>query len=115
MITPITNVGYETDFKKIVILLLMVGMLMIFIGYQQEKSLSPFPHVLYKYIPKSYYDEMFSQIPIISTFTKLFNNASPWEEAKPGYDQYNDIYSYNHFTKKGEYNFFDHQDSYYEY
>jgi hypothetical protein len=115
LLTNVQDVAYNNDFKKIVILLLMIGILMIFIGYQQEKSLSPFPQVIYKYIPKSYYDEMFSQMPIISTFSKLFNSASPWEAAKPGYDQYNDIYTYNHFTRKGAYNFYDHQDSYYEY
>lgn len=114
-ITPISEVGYDIGFKKILMLLLIIGLVMLFIGYQQEKSLSPFPQIIYKYIPKSYYDEMYQNTPVTSIFSKMFNNASPWMSAKPGYDQRSDIYTYNHFTKQGSYNFYDHQDTYYEY
>lgn len=95
--------------KKIIILLLLLGLAMILISTYQEKS---FPQTIFKYIPKSYYDEMYYNRPITSIFGKMFHNASPWSEAKPGYDQYSPIYSYNHFTKKGAFNFYDNQDIY---
>ena len=103
------------DGKKIIILLLILGIIMVIFGYYREKDLNPFPQIIYKYIPKSYYDELYHNTPIISHFSKLFNNSSPWMKAKPVYDNLNDIYTYNHFTKKGAYNFYDNQDTYYEY
>ena len=101
--------------KKIIILLLLIGLVMIFVGYYQVKDLSHYPQIIYKYIPKSYYDEMFNQASVRSIFGRMFNNASPWHSAKPGYDRYDPIYSYNHFTRKGAYNFYDNQDLYYDY
>ena len=113
-VIPLLETGYDNSFKKIVILLLIIGLVMLYIGYMQEKTLSPFPQVIYKYIPKSYYDELYQQAPITTIFSKLFNNASPWMAAKPGYD-HNEAYTWNNFTKKGAFNFYDNQDTYYDY
>ena len=113
--SPLAEPNLDIGFKKIIILLLLIGLVMIFVGYYQIKDLTNYPQVIYKYIPKSYYDEMFIQAPITSVFGKMFNNSSPWHSAKPGHDHHEPVYTYNHFTKKGAYNFYDNQDLYYDY
>lgn len=113
--TPVVDCTIDNTMKKIVLVMLILGVVMIVVGYNLHQNTQSFPEIIYKYIPKSYYDEMFIQPPVRSIFGRMFSNVSPWHEAKPGYDYTEPIYSYNHFVKRGAYNFYDNQDLYYDY
>lgn len=98
--------------KKIVLVLLILGIIMIVVGYYRHSDMKNYQHVIYKYIPKSYYDELYIQPSVRSIFTKMFNNASPWMEAKPGHDD-KSFYGYNHFIKNyADKRTYDHADLY---
>lgn len=107
------NTDYSPG-KKIVILLLILGILMTVMGYWKYEDYKVHPNVVYKYIPKSYYDELYINTPIYKLFGKMFNSACPWVKAKPGYDPKPNIpYFFNHFAKNVT--AYDNQDFYQDY
>ncbi len=53
----------------------------------QAKNQTPPPRVEYRYIPKSFTQEQFERLPIMSIYGKLFTHQDPWtnQEGYPGY------------------------------
>ena len=62
--------------KSLVLFFLFIGLIMIIMG--QNKNQNPLPFVEYRYIPKSFTDEQYERLPIMSTFGKLFTHHDPW-------------------------------------
>lgn len=99
--------------KKIVMLILILGIMMVGQKYWMKEPYSG-PNLIYKYIPKSYYDELYFETPVRRMFGKMFHNAIPWMEAKPGYDKLpRTPYFFNHFAKNVS--AYDNQDFYQDY
>lgn len=72
--------------RSIVLFFLFLGILFMVIG--QHKNSHPVNTVEYRYIPRSFTDEQYQQLPIMATFGNLFTHPDPWLTSI-GYDSYN--------------------------
>lgn len=72
--------------KTVSITLFFMGILMIVIGYYQNKlkRVSKKEKIKYKFIPRSYYDEQLSNDTTESHFSSLFDSNSPWFKSTVG-------------------------------
>jgi hypothetical protein len=86
---------YNRNKKKIkkmnsfVFLFLLIGIMMMFIGYLKSNQSCPPPIVEYRYIPRSFEDEQVLETPVLSIFGKMFSDVSPWER-EVGYSTFSE-------------------------
>ena len=61
--------------KSIILFFLIIGLIMISIGYQRKliSNMETKTIVEYRFIPRSIYDEQFGQNKLESTYTDMFN------------------------------------------
>jgi len=64
--------------KSIVILLLIIGIIMIVMGYNREYSKCPNPIIEYRFIPRTFYDEQLSAPNLMKQFSSLFEDENVW-------------------------------------
>lgn len=65
--------------KSIILFFFFLGVILIMMGNRNDEC--PPPRVEYRYIPRDFNEEMYSQVPILATYGKLFTHADPWEES----------------------------------
>ena len=75
--------------RSIVILLLLLGVIMIAVGYVKTNQECPPPVVEFRYVPKTFEQEQDLPVPLLSIYGKMFNNASPWQVTQGYADQVN--------------------------
>ena len=61
--------------KSIAILLLIIGIVMIVIGYLKDKDNCDVPKIEYRYIPRNFGDEQNSTSNLKDLYADMFNNA----------------------------------------
>jgi len=64
--------------KSVVILLLIIGIVMIIMGYYREYSKCPNPIIEYRFIPRTFYDEQLSTPNLMKQFSGLFEDENVW-------------------------------------
>jgi len=68
--------------KAIAIFILFIGMFLVIQGYySQVANIKNTPTIVYKYIPRSIYDEQLSSDPslmVSQQFKSMFENINPW-------------------------------------
>lgn len=64
--------------KSVVILLLLIGIILVAVGYVKSNQSCPPPVVEFRYVPKSFEQEQDVPTPVLSLFGKMFENSSPW-------------------------------------
>jgi hypothetical protein len=62
-----------------IFLLVLLGIMMMFMGYVKSNQSCPPPIVEYRYIPRSFEEEQTLETPVLSIFGKMFQDVSPWE------------------------------------
>ncbi len=68
--------------KSLVFLFLLVGFVLVVIGFVKTNQDCPPPIVQFRYIPKTFNQEQSVQQPISSIFGTMFDNVSPWQETR---------------------------------
>lgn len=66
--------------KSFVILLLMVGIVMITVGYMENYKQCPLPKIEYRYIPRSFYEEQVSSVNLKNYYSDMFNEPDTWSK-----------------------------------
>jgi hypothetical protein len=66
--------------RSVVIFLFCFGIILIIhsIYDQKYKAIQNNVRVEYRFIPRTYYDEQLSSIPVSSMFKNMFDKESPW-------------------------------------
>lgn len=66
--------------KTIIILVLFIGLFMVTHGiYEQKlKNVSEKEKIVYKFIPRTYYEEQLSDNNVMTKLSSMFNDNSPW-------------------------------------
>ena len=65
--------------KSFIIFFFLVGIIFMIMGNQKFDS--PPPRIEYRYIPKTFEEEQYDQVPILATFGKLFTHSSPFDDS----------------------------------
>jgi len=64
--------------RTIALLLLFIGVSMVITGYVRDKRYKQEVKVVYKYIPRTFQESQDNPPPLMSIFSKMFNEPSPW-------------------------------------
>jgi hypothetical protein len=66
--------------RAIIIFLFCFGIILIIhsIYDQKYKAIQNNVRVEYRFIPRTYYDEQLSSVPVSSMFKNIFDKESPW-------------------------------------
>ncbi len=66
--------------KSLILVLLIIGLVMIGVGYTKSNMQCPPPRIEYRYVPKSFNEEQQVHTPImaISGMSGMFNNEDTW-------------------------------------
>ena len=74
-------------YKEILILILFIGIIFIIVDVIKSTYKCKDTRVIYKYIPRTYEEEMESPIPVTDIFIKMFEQPSPWVRSIGNYDR----------------------------
>ena len=74
--------------KTLVIFVLFIGMFLIIQGVYDEKlkAAEDKKQIVYKFIPRTYYEEQLQDSELESKMSKMFNQVSPWFDRAQGPD-----------------------------
>lgn len=66
--------------KSLILVLLIIGLVMIGVGYVKSNMQCPPPRIEYRYVPKSFNEEQQVQTPIMamSGMSDMFGKEDPW-------------------------------------
>ena len=64
--------------KSLAILLLLIGIIMIVIGYTKSTVKCPLPRIEYRLVPQTFLDEQLNTNNVDSTFKTMFESKDPW-------------------------------------
>ena len=66
--------------RSVIIFLFCFGIILIIhsIYDQKYKAIQNNVRVEYRFIPRTYYDEQLSSVPVSSMFKNMFDKESPW-------------------------------------
>ncbi len=69
-----------------IMVLLMIGVIMVAVGYVKSNQQCPPPRIEYRYVPKSFNEEQQVHTPIMamSGMSGMFNNEDPWLGGRVG-------------------------------
>lgn len=72
--------------KTVVIFVLFIGMFLIIQGVFDEKlkAVEENKKVVYKFIPRTYYEEQIDESNVTSKVSTMFNKESPWFDRAVG-------------------------------
>jgi hypothetical protein len=77
--------GYNPDrvsevlnFRFIVLLLFMIGVIFIIIEITKSYNRCPASEIKYRYIPRSFKEEQDEPVAISDLYGRMFDEASPW-------------------------------------
>jgi hypothetical protein len=74
--------------RSIVILFLLVGIILLAIGYIKSNQSCPPPVVEFRYIPRTFEQEQDAPTPLLSIFGKMFKDDSAWTQTQGYADKY---------------------------
>jgi len=63
--------------NKILLLLLLFGISMIILGFINMNKISTEKKIIYKYLPRNVYDEIFFSLPLSQYDKKIYDNMNP--------------------------------------
>lgn len=68
--------------KTVIILVLFIGLFMVTHGiYEQKlKTISEKEKIVYKFVPRTYYEEQLSENNVMKKLSSMFNDSSPWNK-----------------------------------
>jgi len=84
--------------KSLILVLLMVGIIMIVVGYNRQFLVCPNPKIEYRYIPRTFYDEQLTGGTVMKQFSSMFADENPWIVDRKIKREKENIYS-EFFTK----------------
>lgn len=64
--------------RTVIITLLILGLLMMIIGYFQNYKDCPLPRIEYRYVPRSFYEEQVSGLSLNNLYSDIFNDQEIW-------------------------------------
>ncbi len=66
--------------KSLILVLLVIGLVMIGVGYVKSNMQCPPPRIEYRYVPKSFNEEQQVHTPIMamSGMSDMFGKEDPW-------------------------------------
>lgn len=72
--------------KTLVIFVLFIGMFLIIQGIYDEKlkAAEENKKVMYKFVPRTYYEEQIDESNVTSKVSTMFNKESPWFDRAVG-------------------------------
>ena len=66
--------------KSISIFLLIAGLVLLIVGYYENKQNCPNKQIEYRYIPRQFYEEQVSSTNLKSLYSDMFDKASVWQK-----------------------------------
>ena len=75
--------------RSIVILFLLVGIILLAVGYIKSNQSCPPPVVEFRYVPRSFEQEQDVPQPVLSIFGSMFSDDSAWMQTQGYADKYN--------------------------
>ena len=73
--------------KSLIIVLLVIGVVLIAVGYTKENMQCPPPVVQFRYIPLTFDEQQSIHQPLVSVYSDMFTSPSPWEQVQGYVDQ----------------------------
>ena len=70
--------------KVLILLLLIIGLILITIGYVKTNNFCPHSKVEYRYIPRTFEQEQNNELPLMAVHGKMFKDISPLEKSYGG-------------------------------
>jgi hypothetical protein len=70
--------------KVLILLLIVIGLILITIGYVKTNQFCPPQKVEYRYIPRTFEQEQNNQLPLMAIHGKMFKDISPLENSYGG-------------------------------
>ena len=68
--------------KSISVAFLIAGLVLLIIGYYENKQNCPTRKIEYRYVPRQFYDEQMSQSNLKNVYSDMFDKASDyWKNA----------------------------------
>lgn len=64
------------------IMFIIVGLVGLFINHSSKKNTK----IIYKYVPRTFWEEQESPIPVSDIFVTMFSEPSPWVSSIKTYD-----------------------------
>jgi hypothetical protein len=80
--------SFISSFKSLSFFLLFAGLLLITVGYVRSETFSSPPRVEFRYVPRTFKEEQDNPVPVMSIFSKMFDNRDPWSKYKYYVDSY---------------------------
>ena len=75
------NSGYGMSaLKSFSFFLLFTGIVLISIGYIRSENREKPQRVEFRYLPRTFEEEQANSAPLLSTFSKLFQDRDPWSK-----------------------------------
>ena len=66
--------------RSLILFLFFIGVFLIMKGQQMTEGCMP-PRIEYRFIPQTFEEQQYQQLPIMATYGKLFTHTSPWEDS----------------------------------
>ena len=66
--------------KSISVAFLIAGLVLLIIGYYENKQNCPTRKIEYRYVPRQFYDEQMSQSNLKNVYSDMFDKASVWQK-----------------------------------
>jgi hypothetical protein len=81
-LTPIGGgTGYGMSaLKSFSFFLLFAGIVLISVGYIRAENRDKPSRVEFRYLPRTFEEEQSTSVPLLSTFSKLFQDRDPWSK-----------------------------------
>jgi hypothetical protein len=70
--------------KSFILILLIVGIVLLTVGYTQNYKNCPLPKIEYRYIPRSFYEEQVSSVNLKNLYSDMFNEPDTWSKYPVG-------------------------------
>ena len=74
--------------RSIVILFLLVGIILLAVGYIKSNQACPPPVVEFRYVPRTFTQEQDVPQPVLSIFGNMFSEDSAWMQTQGYADKY---------------------------
>jgi hypothetical protein len=68
--------------KSLSFFLLFTGIVLISVGYVRSENREKPSRVEFRYLPRTFEEEQATNVPLFSTFSKLFQDRDPWSKDK---------------------------------
>ena len=64
--------------KSFILILFIIGIILIFVGYNEKQQHCPLPKIEYRYIPRSFYEEQVTSTNLKNLYSNIFDKPSVW-------------------------------------